>query len=83
MNPNKQSAYTILHDQLLSMANVDGSRQQVGSISIPLDLHTEFDATGSTIASINSGAIYLLLLSTELTNTPVFSYESRVQYVDN
>ena len=44
-----------------------------------LDFHCRWDNAGG----INSGHIYMLAISTEVTNGPYLRWNSRIRYIDN
>lgn len=47
------------------------------------DDHTEYSANAGAIGDISTNAYYFLIFSNQSTNYPVFSYQSRIRFIDN
>jgi hypothetical protein len=79
----KHAGYDVLDDQTLILSSVDRTNAAYAFHS-RLDVHQDYNsATGDAWSAINNGAMSLLLISSESTNYPAFTYSSRVSFIDN
>lgn len=72
--------FTILMDKCINLSD-NGNRQITIKKYIPMNIHIKYDGTASTDFSKNN--IWMITLSSEPTNTPEFSYNLRLRYIDN
>lgn len=81
-NHDQRFATKFLYDKTFNLPY--GTHLMVQTPKIRLnkikDPHVEFTTGGSTV---ENGGIYMLLLSTEATNTPTVQYEIDTRYIDN
>jgi len=80
-SPNR---FVILHDEVLSLVT---AANRIAHRNIPLyallDMHLMFNGTGATVASCSGPALFAVLLSSEATNTPSVTFDSRLLFLDN
>jgi hypothetical protein len=82
-NPiNMGNLIKILYDRVHTFEN-SGKAISITRKNLNHIVHTRFGGTGATISDIQQGAIYLLLISNESTNTPTVQGTTRVMYYDN
>lgn len=79
---DKRFKTKILWDKKFQLCNTGTAGYQF-SLSEKLYGHIQYDASDTTGATIENGGVYLLLVSTEATNTPTVNYKLRLTYVDN
>jgi len=81
-NINYAGYSKVIYDQTFML---DGANRTIAKLSISRKLshHMRFIGTDATVGSIERGALFLLYMSNEATNTPTFNYQSRFRYVDN
>jgi hypothetical protein len=78
--------FAILFDQVNTMVLASDSRTIHFRFDLTKELrnlHLTYSGTGATVASISGPAIYMLLLSTESTNTPSVVMDARLTFLDN
>jgi hypothetical protein len=74
--------FDVLDDRLYAMNNNGASALQY-RLSLNLNKHIYFQNTTGADASNFEGALFLLALSDQATNTPTISYYSRLAFTDN
>jgi hypothetical protein len=79
--PNR---YVILHDQVFQMA-ITGQQSLYTAISLEslIDAHLMYSGTAGTVADAAGPAPFLVMISTEPTNTPSVSGSARILFLDN
>lgn len=82
LNTDYGKRFVVLADSLFSLSS-NGTTCSHRKIFKKLGFHTEFGGTGNSVADINSGAIWMLAVSDEATNTPTLFYNTKVRYLDN
>lgn len=89
-NLNNRERFLILRDQFFPLTPTNYSAGDIVAgdpevdcleIAMNLGLDTVFSGTGSTIASIQTGSLFLLLISANATYSCLFN--SRVRFVDS
>lgn len=77
--------FKVLKDMDITMVNGGSSAHQSYRFSFPVSLHSVYTegAAGSAATDINKGALYMLVLSNEATNTPTVDHHTRLRFVDN
>lgn len=94
-NPNNRDRYTILYDKSTEMVHnalqaVSGTtsialpRWKNKSKMIPLDSFTQYNASGAGVTEINSGALYLVVMSNIISgsNAPIMTFNNRLYFTD-
>ncbi len=82
-NLDFRKRFVILKDDIVTMSDAG---EKLGSWKFykKIDTKTQYDAgTAGTIADITTNALFLLLVSSEATNTPNVTRVSRVRFIDN
>lgn len=79
-NIDNTDRFNLLQDDLIHVADVGPFATSI-QYKIPLDFHIHFDGTASTDTQENT--IYLVVLSTEVTNGPAMNGYLRISYYDN
>lgn len=79
-NEDNKFQTKILIDQTIQVGSQTSSRRKHVRFNEKLFGHINYSAATT---DIESGGVYLLLISTEASNTPTFAYTSRLTYVDN
>lgn len=76
--------FKVLADHTYQMVNNTNTEQQIVDLSAVLDLRTIYN-TGNTgtISDIDTGSLYLVLISDEATYGPELQYQLRYRWVDN
>lgn len=74
--------YGILYDRIIDL---DTAKERAVSFEIYKRLrhHQRFIGTGSAAVDQGNGAIYIIFVSNEATNTPTVTYTSRYRFIDN
>lgn len=80
LNRGTVGRFNVLYDVVQNINNV-GTPTRVHRIYLPTMCHVRFNGPLST--DIQKNGVYLILISNEATNTPSFSYFSRISYHDN
>lgn len=74
--------FRVICDEMLSLGQ-GSSTNEVLKCYRKLDHHMEFKGTAATSSSISKGAVFLLLISNELTNPPTCDYNFKLRFIDN
>ncbi len=79
---NNQHSFTVLLDRTIYLSD---SSQTIKSLNFrrKLQTHVDYSGTGTTEANTGRGALYMLLIADEATNTPTVSGDVRVKFTDN
>jgi len=81
-NLNNRKRFVILKDKRGVIALGPGS-ERVQDYYKKMDLKTVYDGTGATDASIDGGALYLMVWTDQSANIPSCVYATRVRFIDN
>lgn len=81
-NLDNRSRFLILKDKSFAMSST-GTRMHAWKYFRKLDLKTLYTGTGSLIGNIKNHSLFLLLVSSEATNTPTVVYHNRLRFIDN
>jgi len=81
---NEGSRFVILKQHMVRLNDGTG-RSASGDIYLSLKgIHVKYDGTASTtISDLESNAIYIIAISDEPTNAPIFNFVSRFSFYDN
>ncbi len=82
LNTDFGKRFRVLSDQMYNVS-ITGNQLQYKKVFRKLSLRTEFGTTAGTIAAINSGTIFLLVISDEATNAPTVFHNTKLRYIDN
>lgn len=74
--------YKVLSDKRYVLNSAARTNIQF-TLNIPMDEKVRYDGTTASVADIDKSGLYILLISDQSTNTPIFYYNARVNYVDN
>lgn len=74
--------FSILYDELFTMS-VTGDSSFVRDLRIPHEGHVKYLGSSAAAASNGKGSVYILFVSDESTNTPSYSYHTRVYFTDD
>ncbi|HAG6118910.1 TPA: hypothetical protein HFC92_005492 [Escherichia coli] len=80
LNSTTIGRYKVLYNKLYTVNNTD-KKSIVWTKYWDIKHHVRYN--GSGVADIQKGGLYLLLLSSEATNTPTITYNIRLGYYDN
>lgn len=81
-NHNNIERFKIQYDQLLNFDLYHPTRTLEFSKSYK-NAHCKYVGTTATVASVDEGSLFLLLLSELASNQPIMIWSSRVEYYDN
>ncbi len=82
-NLDQRKRFVILYNNVVSMS-INGMRGGMIDYYKRLDMKTVFDdSDAGDITDISTNAIWLMLISTEATNTVTISRSTRIRYIDN
>ena len=82
LNLNNSGRFSILYRKQFSLSPASGgSNVRQLKIFKNMRLHARFNGTAST--DIQKNGLYLVVISSEATNTPSWSFQSRIGYHDN
>ena len=79
-NVDNQKRFVILKD-IKFWLNAANKTQIIGKMYIPTNYHCRY--SGSSGTDVLQNAIYILVLSNEATNAPVFVSQGRNAFYDN
>lgn len=77
--------FAILHDEVMELSpTVKTSMWSIKKLEdlVSQNLHTLYDGTGSTVASISRGSLFICHVSDQATNAPLINITVRVFYED-
>lgn len=74
--------FSFLYDELLTINNT-GDSSTVFEISIPHEGHILYLGATAAAASNGKGSLYMLFISDEATNSPTYSFYSRIVFTDD
>lgn len=74
--------FSYLFDELLTLNNT-GDSSAVFEIYMPHEGHIQYLGSTAAAASDGKGSLYMLFISDEATNTPTFSFSSRIVFTDD
>lgn len=80
LNVNTLGRFSILRDVVLDLNDVSNPNCS-GEIYLKLNDHCRYNGTAST--DMQKNGIYIMMVSSESTNTPSLLWTSRVNYIDN
>ncbi len=82
-NLDQRKRFVILKDEVVSMS-IDGEQGGIIKWYKRMDMKSIYDdSDAGDITDISTNALYLILFSTEATNTVTISRSTRVRYIDN
>lgn len=84
LNQDNTDRFVVLYSSLFIMRT--GTNSSVRTIEFHKnlsDLHIRYDGTAATQANATQNHLYLILLSSEDTNKPIFSGKIRYKFMDN
>lgn len=79
-NYDKKFQTKVLHDKAYTLVTSSDSALKQFDIVIPINQHSQFE---NATQVVNSGALKILIISTETVNTPTVSFLARLSYTDN
>ena len=84
LQEDNESKFTVLKDRTFAQT-VTASQTAAWTWDVPLNFHSTYTVGASTGAAtdLQTGALYLLVLSNEATNTPTLSLTCRSTFIDN
>lgn len=82
INTISSQRFKIIWDKMFDMQQ-NGRQGYTFKKYFKLNHHLKYNATTGTAASGLSGQVLVLLIGSEVTNTPSINYSSRLRYVDN
>lgn len=82
-NKNYTDRFAILKDKRWTIAQQGDQHLTVWKIFKYLNFHTRFIGSTANDADMGNNTIYLLLWSNQVTNLPIFSIYSRLNFTDN
>ena len=76
--------FKVLADKSYQMVLNTANEEHIVDLSAQLDLHTMYN-TGNTgtITDIDTGSLYLIVMSDEVSSGPAFEYQLRYRWIDN
>ncbi len=74
--------FSFLFDELLTLNNT-GDSSAVFEIQLPHEGHILYLGSTATAASDGKGSLYMLFISDEVTNTPTYTFSSRIVFTDD
>lgn len=80
LNKNTPGRFQLLYDQLFTLGSAS---TQVIPINFHVVVQKHVKYNGSASSDIQKGGIYLMMVSSEATNAPAFTYHGRTCYYDN
>lgn len=72
--------FQVLADRRFSFSG-NGNECRIGKLYIPLKFHIRYN--GSTVSDIQKNGLYMIMVSSEATNTPTVEHVARLTFVDN
>jgi len=82
-NLDQRKRFVILWDRVVTQGDQENAPRHIEFYK-KLDMITVYDdSNAGTIADIETNALYLILFSTEATNTPTVGRTTRVRFIDN
>jgi len=79
---NAGSRFVVIYDRYFDLS-INGVETRTVRVYRKLYHHVNYLGPGDTTGNLGPGNIFMLLLSNEATNTPVFHYYIRFSYTDN
>lgn len=80
LNKNTPGRFQLLFDQLYVLGSASTQSIPI-NFHVTVQKHTKYNGTGSS--DIQKGGIYMMMVSSEATNAPAFTYHGRLCYYDN
>lgn len=84
-NISNNERFVTLVDFFTDPVSIENNFQVCGEVYRKINLPTRFDdGTGATIADVTTGSVYMMVAQTGgvATESPVFTYRSRIRYED-
>ncbi len=74
--------FSILFDEFLTLSST-GDSGAVFEVHLPHEGHIQYLGTTAAAASDGKGSMYMLFISDETTNTPTYTFSSRIVFTDD
>ncbi len=82
-NLDNRKRFIILSDKIVMQSNTANTLDRL-ELYKQIDMKTIYDdSNAGTIADIESNALFLVMISSEATNTPTLQVETRMRFIDN
>lgn len=82
LNLNNRERFRILWDRTYTVDTVSTERATFNFYK-KMKLPVVYDGTGALVDDIQTGSLYLVIMSSDRTTPPIFDYYTRVRYIDN
>lgn len=82
INLDNKYRFRILHDKVHQLS-ISGNQSVYVRRQIKHMFKVRYDATAGAITDLTSNNLFLMLISSETTNTPVITFHHRLRFVDN
>lgn len=81
-NAQKMSDYRILYKKKLALS-INGTRSINFKMYKKINLQSKWTGTTGSYTECMKNGLWVLIISSEATNTPTVEYEGRIRYIDN
>lgn len=81
LNPDNTERFGIIKDDVYHLSQDQGKSGTYMKQYIDCNFHVDFDGTAE--GDTNTNCVYMLVISTEATNTPTFTYNFFKKWYDN
>ncbi len=81
-NRDNRKRFNIMYDKIISLSDSNHKQMHFG-MKFSQEQILRYDANAGTIADLTQSSYSIMLVSTEPTNTPVFTSFVRLNFVDN